>query len=99
MEQYDSWLSKTVEDECWQPFSRHSLEEDRWAYFAKLVNIVVYEIVSNREVFCESDWQRLRQWLHLPLDSRVCHLLTKVDPTCPVPPLLSGMMADQYWSV
>jgi hypothetical protein len=99
MEECDSWLSTVVESDCWRPFARHSLEEDRWAYFAKLVNIVVYEIVSNRELFCESDWQRLRHWLHLPLDSRVCDLLLDTDPASPVPYLLKFLTAKEYWSV
>src|SRR5262249_48275272 len=65
-DEYDVWLLKTIESSCWKPYSRNGLREDRWAYFAKLVNIVVYEVLANREIFSEGDWQRLRPFLHVP---------------------------------
>lgn len=73
---YDEWLIKTVELEH---YSRNGLRSDRWAYFAKLINIVVYEIVANRELFSESDWQRIRPFLHLPIDLNVSIELERLD--------------------
>src|ERR1051326_3488165 len=66
---YDKWLVQTVESQCWQRYSRFGLSLDRWAYFAKLFNIVVYEIVANRELVSDAHWQRLRPFLHVPIDN------------------------------
>ncbi len=97
--EYDNWLLEVVEDNCWEQYSRNGLSEDRWAYFAKLINIVIYEIVSNRELLSESDWQRLRPWLHLPLDSNVFFGLQKIDPEFPATWILKGMTREQYWAM
>ena len=96
MEEYDNWIDALIKDECWEPYSRHGLTADRWAYFAKLINIILYEVVSNRELFCDSDWRRLQSWLHLPLDSTVFDRLRSLDPGFPVPPVLKGMTEEQY---
>ena len=98
-DEYDNWLLELVEDNCWEQYSRNGLSEDRWAYFAKLINIVIYEIVSNRELLSESDWQRLHPWLHLPLDSNVFFSLQKIDPAVPATWMLKGMTRQQYWSM
>jgi hypothetical protein len=98
-DEYDSWLLATVESPCWEPYSRNGMVNDRWAYFAKLVNIVVYEVVANRELFSEPDWQRLRPFLHIPVDAAVTYHLSKLEPTFPGIWLLKGMTKDQYGSV
>ena len=68
--QYDQWLLTTLRLSCWTNFARSDGDKVRWGYFAKLVNIVIYELVSNREVFPdEAVWQRLRPFLHIPLDT------------------------------
>lgn len=76
-DEYDSWLFNTVESSCWEPYSRNGLADDRWAYFAKVVNIVVYEVIANRELFSEADWQRLRPFLHIPVDATITYHLSK----------------------
>jgi hypothetical protein len=95
-DEYDEWLLKTVESPGWEPYSRNGLDDDRWAYFAKLVNIVVYEILANRELFSEADWERLRPFLHIPIDASVTYHLSKVDPDFPGVWVLKGMTKDQY---
>ena len=92
-------LFTTVGSSCWEPYSRNRLDEDRWAYFAKLVNIVVYEIVANRELFSEADWQRLRPFLHIPVDATVTYHLSKLEPAFPGVWVLKGMTKDRYVSV
>ncbi|HVF70039.1 MAG TPA: hypothetical protein VM940_00340 [Chthoniobacterales bacterium] len=71
----------------------------RWGYFAKLLNFVVYEIVSNREVFSEHGWHRTKFFLHLPIDSLVMDHLTKLRAGCPIIRKLDGMTRDEYWAV
>ncbi|HEU5247707.1 MAG TPA: hypothetical protein VFU09_11500 [Candidatus Udaeobacter sp.] len=68
---YDKWLLQTIESDCWRRFARNRLGLDRWAYFAKLLNIIIYEIVSNRELFSDADWNRIRYFLHVPIDASV----------------------------
>ncbi len=96
---YDKWLLTTVESPCWKLHSRNGLEEDRWAYFAKLVNIVVYEILANRELFSEANWHRLRPFLHIPIDATITFHLSKVDPDFPGTKLLKGMTKEEYLRV
>ncbi|GEM_PF-3111695 len=98
-DEYDRWLSELLEDDCWEQYSRNTLREDRWAYFAKLINIVIYEIASNRELLSGDDWQRVRQWLHLPLDSNVFYFLQQIDPEFPATWILKGMTKEQYWEM
>jgi len=95
-DEYDAWLISTIESPCWEPYSRNSLDDDRWAYFAKVINIVVYEIVANRELFSEADWQRLRPFLHIPVDMTVTDHLSRLEPTFPGVWVLKGMTKDQY---
>ena len=94
--EYDAWLVKTVELDCWQSYSRNGLDDDRWAYFAKLVNITVYEIAANRELLGEDHWRRLRPFLHVPIDSSVTNQLSKLDPGFPRMGMLKGMNKRQY---
>jgi len=97
--EYDDWLIRTVEMDCWQDYSQNGLNIDRWAYFAKLINIVVYEIVSNRELFAEADWERIRPFLHIPIGSTVMSHLAQIDPTFPRISVLKGMTKEKYWHV
>ena len=98
-DEYDKWLFDTVESSCWEPYSRNGLAKDRWAYFAKLVNIVVYEILANRELFSEPDWQRLRPFLHVPIDATITYHLSEADPDFPGVWVLKGMTKAQYMRV
>lgn len=95
-DEYDRWLLSAVESACWEPFSRNGLAQDRWGYFAKLINIVVYEILANRELSCDTDWQRLRPFLHIPIDSNVTYHLSQLDPSFPAVWVLKGMSKEQY---
>jgi len=98
-DQYDEWLTRTVELGCWSKYSRNGIEADRWSYFAKLINIVVYEIISNRELFLETDWLRLRPFLHVPLDWTVTYHLNQIEPNIPSIAMLKGMSKEKYWTV
>lgn len=97
--EYDGWLNRVVGLPCWGAHSRNGLAVDRWAYFAKLINIVVYEIVTNRELFTEREWKRLRPFLHVPVDAVVLDYLLGLDPGFPAPRQLKGMTRDGYWRV
>jgi len=96
---YDEWLIKIIELPCWEPYSRNGVENDRWGYFAKVVNIVCYEIVANRELCSESDWERIRPFLHLPIDERVLIELERLDANVPKILWLKGMTKAQYFRV
>jgi hypothetical protein len=93
---YDKWFFDTIESSCWESYSRNGLAADRWAYFAKLVNIVVYEILASRELFSEADWERLRPFLHVPIDATTTYHLSRVDPDFPSASVLKGMTKTQY---
>lgn len=97
--EYDSWLIDLIKEDRWSRFSQHGLKQDRWAYFAKLLNIVIYEIVSNRELFSEENWLRIRPCLHIPLDSNVFGSLFQIDPSFPVLWTLKGMTEEQYLNI
>jgi len=98
-DEYDSWLTGRIKEERWARCSRNGLREDRWAHFAKLLNIIIYEIVSNRELVTETDWQKVRPWLHVPLDSNVFFTLTQLDPSFPACWVLKGMTEAQYLEI
>jgi hypothetical protein len=59
------------------------------------VNIVIYEIVSNRELFSEGDWFRLQPFLHVPIDSTVTYEILKLDPASPAVWTHKGMTKAQ----
>jgi hypothetical protein len=96
---FDDWLCSVIENDCWSNYSRGGLETDRWAYFAKLINIVIYEIVANRELFQNSDWQQIRHFLHVPIDSTVMDSLSKLDPQFPMVSKLKGMSRKTYFQI
>ncbi len=98
-EEYDNWLMQIVELNCWGKYSRHGLDIERWAYFAKVVNIIVYEIVSNRDLFSEMDWKRIQPFLHIPIDKTVMNHLTQIDSNFPSPDVLKGMTKEKYWQI
>jgi hypothetical protein len=98
-EAYDDWLLHTIEMDCWQRCSRNGIDLDRWGYFAKLINIVVYEIAANRELLSEEGWQRIQPFLHIPIDGTVTYHLTQIDPSFPAVWLLKGMTKAQYLEV
>ena len=98
-DEYDSWLIQVVERDTWEPFSRNGIDEDRWGYFAKLVNIIIYEIISNRELFDEKDWLRLRPFLHVPLDWNVTYYLNRITDTIPSLAVLKGMSKEKYLGI
>lgn len=97
--EYDNWITGRINKARWARCSRNGLREDRWAYFAKLLNITIYEIISNRELVSETDWQRIRPWLHVPLDSNVFFTLTQLDPSFPTCRVLKGMTETQYLEI
>lgn len=98
-QEYDDWLIFLVEQDCWSRFSRNGIEQDRWGYFAKLINIIIYEIISNRELFAEGDWLRLRPLLHVPLDWTVTYHLNQIDSEIPALAMLKGMSKETYLTV
>jgi hypothetical protein len=98
-DEYDRWLIRTVERDCWAKCSRNGIDQDRWAYFAKLVNIIVYEIVVNRELFSEHGWQRIRSFLHVPIDWNVTHYVSQLDTSFSGPSTLKGMTKTQYLDI
>jgi len=95
-DEYDDWLMQVVERDAWEAFSKNGIEEDRWAYFAKLVNIIIYEIISNRELFEEKDWLRLRPFLHVPLDWTVTYHLNQITDKIPPLATLKGLSKEKY---
>jgi hypothetical protein len=102
-EEYDNWLVQIVELDCWEKYSRHGLDIERWAYFTKLINIIVYEIVSNRDLVSEVDWKRIQPFLHVPIDKIVMNHLAKIDSNFPslddLEGDLKGMTKEKYWQI
>ena len=97
---YDRWLDALVCSKCWSSCSRNGLKADRWAYIAKAVNILIYEIASNRKLLDDKSWRRLRPWLHVPLDSRVFDGFREGCDTHFEPPKrLKGMSRRQYLEI
>lgn len=96
---YDHWLQTIIEDNRWDEYARNGIEQDRWGYFAKLINIIIYEIASNRELVSEIDWQKIKWFLHVPLDSNVFFQMEHLDPSFPSTWILTGMTSSQYWTI
>ncbi|HTP66829.1 MAG TPA: hypothetical protein VMJ66_15665 [Geobacteraceae bacterium] len=96
IEEYDDWLVRTVEIPEWEQFCRGKIESDRWGYFAKLINIIIYEILSNRELVSEIDWLRMRHFIHVPIDSNVTFNIGKIDPNFAGIWMLQGMTKQRY---
>jgi hypothetical protein len=98
-EEFNDWLLRTVELSCWGKYSRNGLKIDRWAYFAKLINIVIYEIAANRELLSDAEWERLRVFLHIPIDENVLLYLERLDPSFPKVLSLKGMTKQDYLAI
>jgi len=98
-EQYDEWLNRIVKLDCWSKYSRNDIKMERWGYFAKLINIVIYEIVSNREVVSKEDWLCIKSFLHVPIDKNVTHHLNQIDSKIPSVVKLKGMSEERYWDI
>jgi hypothetical protein len=97
--EYDRWLMEIVQASCWRAYSPHDCDDVRWGHFAKLINIVVYEIVANREAFPDDTaWRRLHSFLHIPLDSKIMARLAVADPDFPVVGKLNGMTSEEYFA-
>jgi hypothetical protein len=96
---YDAWLVCLIQSDIWKPYSRNGLDKDRWAYFAKLVNIIVYEIVSNRELCSQATWNRIKKFLHLPIDSSVKRRLSEETRMVVGAKKLKGMSQEEYWEI
>lgn len=96
--EYDTWLIGTVELPIWAPFVREDddIESVRWGYFAKLINVLVYEILSNRELVLEKHWFRLKSIIHLPIDKNVTQNILIINPEFKVIQRLKGMTKQQY---
>jgi len=82
---YDHWLRRTIKSQSWKPYVRKglTLKSVRWAYIAKLLNILIYELVSNRELFSHGNWKRVYRYLHVPIDSNVLAYISQFDSRCP----------------
>ena len=98
-EEYDKYLNGIFERSCWAKYSRNGIDIDRYGYFAKLINIVIYEITSNRELFSEMSWLRLRSFIHVPIDWNVTYYLNQIDPSIPAVAILKGMSKERYWAI
>ncbi|MCH8331235.1 MAG: hypothetical protein IH946_07620 [Bacteroidetes bacterium] len=98
-EQFDRWLMRIMKKRRWNKYSRNGIMKDRWAYFAKVINIIVYEIVSNRELIPYTDWQRLNKFLHIPLDHSILKKLSKHNSNFHAPRSLKGMSCEDYLKI
>lgn len=98
-DEYDNWVIGLIREDCWQPYSQNGLDQDRWGYFAKLLNILIYEIIRDRELVSDCDWQRLQHFVHIPLDSVTLSFLTELDPSIPDPGVLRDMTEKQYLEI
>jgi hypothetical protein len=96
---YEKWLTQLIESNAWKPFTRYKLDEVRWPHFAKLVNIITYEIISNRELVGARDWERLKWFVHVPLDKSVGAYLRRFDGDFPRITRLKGMTEDNYFDL
>ncbi|MBA3353009.1 MAG: hypothetical protein H0U23_11435 [Blastocatellia bacterium] len=67
-----------------------------WGHFAKLLNVILYEIASNRELITGREWKNLQNMLHVPIDSYVVAHVQHFDPTFPNVKRLKGMTEAQY---
>jgi hypothetical protein len=94
---YDAWLTRVVEEPCWGGCTRGRVEDSRWSLIAKLINIIVYEIVVNRELITEEKAaMRLWPWLHLPLDRIVLRHLQGLCGDFPKRAVFKRMTKAEY---
>lgn len=96
---FDRWHREIVRHRCWNGFARESIRRQRWGHFAKLVNIVVYELVSSNEIVTLKQAKRLRRLIHLPIDRNVLELLGSLKPGLCLSTTLSDMTERRYRSI
>lgn len=56
----------------------NKFEEDTgifWAYFTKMVNILVYDLVTHNELVKASEFRKIRWFIHVPVDSKIIRAL------------------------
>lgn len=96
-DEYDCWFEGVVEEAKWSQYRGDCPEENhRWGQLAKLINIVIYEILHTRGLIEDSIWQKVLSWLHLPLDSIVVDELFRFDQTFKECPPLNAMTKQKY---
>jgi len=98
-ERFDKYIKNIVCLKCWAKYTGSSINDVRWAHFAKLLNIVIYELVSNREIFKERDWKSLHRLLHIPIDSIVTEHISKIETSFQKINKLKGMSENKYWEI
>jgi hypothetical protein len=96
---FDAWHSSVVADGCWAAFTDRGIEEVRWGHFAKLINIILYELVANNELVGDGEAKRLRQWLHVPIDQKVLGWLRSLQKGVRLPRKLVGMKGSDYRAI
>ena len=50
----------------------------KWGHAAKILNLYVREVVENRHYFSEAQVRRIRDWLYVPIDSKVMRRLREL---------------------
>lgn len=98
-EDFDAWHREIVMYEGWAEFTEWPIEQVRWGHFAKLVNIVLYELVANNEIMTYEEAGRLRGLLHLPIDKRVLDFVKSLRRGVRLPKRLLGMTESDYRAI
>lgn len=96
---FDQWHRGIVIDECWVNYTTRSIEQVRWGHFAKLVNIILYELVANNEIMTYEEAEQLRGLLHLPIDQKVLDVVRSLCPGISLPQKLLGMSETDYLTI
>ena len=96
---FDAWHREIVMYEGWAEFTERPIEQVRWGHFAKLANIVLYELVANNEIMTYEEAGRLRDLLHLPIDKRVLDFVRSLRRGVRLPDRLLGMTESDYRAI
>lgn len=96
---FDAWHREIVNSQCWAAFTVREIEQVRWGHFAKLVNIIIYELVANNEVMTYEEAERLRRLIHLPIDQKVLGLVRRLRPGIRLPRKLLDMSESEYAAI
>jgi len=96
---FDAWHRRIVLQQCWANFTDRPIEEVRWGHFAKLINIILYELAANNEIVTDDEARRLRGLLHLPIDQKVLDLVRALQPGTRLPKKLLGMTEADYVAI
>lgn len=51
----------------------------KWGYAAKILNLFIRDIVTYSRYFDKDVAERIREWLYVPIDSRIISCLRKLD--------------------